>query len=203
MNMSAPGIPKDPPATDLLAGRQVVVGVCGGIAAYKVADLVSRLAQSGAGVTVAMTPEAHRFVAPLTFQALSGRPVYTDIFTLPQSSDPQHVRVTENADVMVVAPATAHMLAKVSSGLCDDIVSLLICAAACPVLFAPAMNNRMWENAIVRHNVARLKAFGYHFVGPEEGWLACRSVGPGRMSEPAAILEAAAALVAKIRRPSV
>lgn len=199
--MSAPDTPDAAAPASPLAGRRIVMGVCGGIAAYKVADLVSKLAQGGTGVTVAMTPEAQQFVAPLTFQALSGKPVYTDIFTLPQSSDPQHIRVTEEADLMIVAPATAHMLAKVASGLCDDIVSLLICAAACPVLFAPAMNNRMWENAIVRHNVARLKAFGYHFVGPEEGWLACRSVGPGRMSEPAAILEAATALLAKIKRP--
>lgn len=199
--MTAPDTPDAAAPASPLAGRRIVMGVCGGIAAYKVADLVSKLAQGGTGVTVAMTPEAQQFVAPLTFQALSGKPVYTDIFTLPQSSDPQHIRVTEEADLMIVAPATAHMLAKVASGLCDDIVSLLICAAACPVLFAPAMNNRMWENAIVRHNVARLKAFGYHFVGPEEGWLACRSVGPGRMSEPAAILEAATALLAKIKRP--
>src|ERR1700677_1386354 len=105
-----------PPAAnaDSLKGREIIVGVCGGIAAYKVADVVSKLVQLGAGVTVAMTPEAQKFVAPLTFQALSGRPVHVDIFDLPDSSDPQHIALTEGADLMLVAPATANILAKVA-----------------------------------------------------------------------------------------
>jgi phosphopantothenoylcysteine decarboxylase/phosphopantothenate--cysteine ligase len=173
----------------VLKGREIVVGVCGGIAAYKVADVVSKLVQSGAGVTVCMTAEAQRFVTPLTFQALSGRPVRTDTFDLPDSSDPQHIGLTERADLMLIAPATANVIAKVAHGLCDDLVSLMVCAAACPVVFAPAMNNRMWDHPVARENAAKLVGLGYQFIGPEEGWLACRNVGAGRLSEAGTIVE--------------
>ncbi len=173
----------DPPVLKL-QGREIVFAVCGGIAAYKAADAVSKLVQLGAGVTVVMTAEAQRFVTPLTFQALSGRPVRTEIFELADSSDPQHISLTERADLMLVAPATANVIAKVAAGLADDLVSLMVCAAACPVVFAPAMNHRMWENPITQENVAKLAALGYRFIGPEEGWLACRNVGVGRMTEP-------------------
>src|SRR3954470_22443659 len=114
------------PATPLLKGREIIVGVCGGIAAYKVADLVSKLVQRGAGVTVVMTREAQKFVTPLTFQALSARPVHTDTFDLLDSSDPQHISLTERADLMLVAPATSNTIARVAAGLCDDLVSLMI-----------------------------------------------------------------------------
>jgi phosphopantothenoylcysteine decarboxylase/phosphopantothenate--cysteine ligase len=171
-----------------LKGREVVVAVCGGIAAYKVADVVSKLVQLGAGVTVCMTAEAQRFVTPLTFEALSGRKVRTGTFDLADASDPQHIGLTERADLMLVAPATNNLLAKVAHGLCDDLVSLMVCAAACPVVFAPAMNNRMWDNPIAQENVAKLKGLGYHFIGPDAGWLACRNVGSGRLSEPQQIV---------------
>ena len=173
---------------DSLKGRELIVAVCGGIAAYKVADLVSKLVQQGAGVTVAMTEDAQRFVAPLTFQALSGRPVRTGIFDLTDSSDPQHIALTERADLMLVAPATNNTIAKIAAGLTDDLVSLMVCAAACPVVFAPATNNRMWENPIAKENVAKLAGLGYRFIGPEPGWLACRNVGPGRLSEPETVV---------------
>lgn len=172
-----------------LAGREVVVGVCGGIAAYKMAEVVSRLAQLGAGVTVVMTDAAREFIAPLTFQALSGRPVRTSTFHLEESSDPQHIGLTEKADLMLVAPATNNLIAKVACGLCDDLLSLMVCAADCPVVFAPAMNTRMWNHPIAQENFARLAGLGYRFIGPEEGWLACRNVGAGRMSEPAKIVK--------------
>jgi phosphopantothenoylcysteine decarboxylase/phosphopantothenate--cysteine ligase len=175
-----------PPA---LKGREVIVAVCGGIAAYKVADVVSKLVQAGAGVTVVMTREAQKFITPLTFEALSGRMVRTDTFELADSSDPQHIGLTERADLMVVAPATANVIGKVAHGLCDDLVSLMICAAACPVVFCPSMNNRMWDHPVARENVAKLTALGYRFIGPDEGWLACRNVGAGRMSEAAAIVD--------------
>lgn len=175
--------------TTSLAGREIVVAVCGGIAAYKVADVVSKLVQLGAGVTVCMTEGAQRFVTPLTFEALSGRPVRTGTFELVESSDPQHISLTERADLMLVAPATNNILAKVAHGLCDDLVSLMICAAACPVVFAPAMNNRMWANPIAQANVAKLTSLGYRFIGPDAGWLACRNVGAGRLSEPQKIVE--------------
>jgi len=172
-----------------LKGREIILAVCGGIAAYKSAQIVSSLVQLGAGVTVVMTPDAQKFVTPLTFQALSARPVRTDTFDLVESSDPQHIALTERADVMVIAPATANIIAKVAHGLCDDIVSLMVNAAACPVVFAPAMNNRMWENPITKENVQKLQKLSYAFIGPDEGWLACRNVGPGRMSEPQAIVD--------------
>jgi phosphopantothenoylcysteine decarboxylase/phosphopantothenate--cysteine ligase len=171
-----------------LKGREIIVAVCGGIAAYKVAEVVSKLVQSGAGVSVVMTPEATKFIAPLTFEALSGRKVRTDTFDLVDTSDPQHIALTERADVMLVAPATMNMLAKVAHGLCDDLVSLMISASACPVIFAPSMNHRMWDNPINQENVDKLKKLNYRFVGPEDGWLACRNVGAGRLSEPQTIV---------------
>jgi phosphopantothenoylcysteine decarboxylase/phosphopantothenate--cysteine ligase len=171
-----------------LKGREIIVAVCGGIAAYKVADLVSKLVQAGASVSVVMTDAAQKFITPLTFQALSARQVRTSTWELQDSSDPQHISLTERADLLLVAPATADMIAKVAHGICDDLVSVMIAAAACPVVFAPAMNNRMWDNPITQENVAKLKSHGYPFIGPEAGWLACRNVGSGRMTEPAEIL---------------
>jgi phosphopantothenoylcysteine decarboxylase/phosphopantothenate--cysteine ligase len=181
--------------TSSLQGREIIVGVCGGIAAYKVADVVSKLVQQGAGVTVLMTQDAQRFVTPLTFEALSGRKVRTTPFELADSSDPQHISLGEQADLMLITPATSHMIAKIAHGLCDDIVSLTVAAAACPIVFAPAMNNRMWENPIAKENVAKLKNIGHRFIGPDEGWLACRNIGPGRMSEPQAIIQQIGAML--------
>jgi phosphopantothenoylcysteine synthetase/decarboxylase len=174
--------------TQRLNGRELIVAVCGGIAAYKVADVVSKLVQLGAGVTVCMTAEAQRFITPLTFEALSGRKVRTGTFDLVDTSDPQHIGLTERADLMLVAPATNNVIAKVAHGLCDDLVSLMVCAAACPVVFAPAMNNRMWDHPVAQENVAKLRGLGYRFIGPEAGWLACRNVGAGRLSEPQMIV---------------
>ncbi len=179
--------PAQPPVT--LGGREVIVAVCGGIAAYKSADIVSKLVQRGCGVTVVMTEGAQKFIAPLTFEALSGRQVRTDTFDLVESSDPQHIALTERAALLLVAPATTNILAKVACGLTDDLVSLLICAAACPVVFAPAMNNRMWNHPVARENLAKLSRIGYRFIGPEAGWLACRNTGVGRMSEPGVIVD--------------
>ena len=189
------------PETESLKGRELIIAVCGGIAAYKVADLVSQLVQAGAGVTVAMTPEAQKFITPLTFQALSGRPVRTGIFDMTDSSDPQHIALTERADLMLVAPATNHTIAKIAAGLTDDLVSLMVSAAACPVVFAPAMNHRMWENPIARQNVATLSDLGYRFIGPEPGWLACRNVGVGRLTEPETIFSEVVRLLAEMSAP--
>src|SRR5204863_3174590 len=129
-----------------------------------------------------------KFVTSLTFEALSGRPVRTSTFDLVETSDPQHIGLTERADLMLVAPATANVIAKVSHGLCDDLVSLMISAAACPVVFAPAMNNRMWDHPVAKENVAKLKSIGYRFIGTVEGWLACRNVRAGRLNESQAIV---------------
>ena len=171
--------------------RHIVVGVGGGIACYKVCEVVSRLAQGGHAVDVCMTAAAAKFVTPLTFQTLSGRAVRTDVWDQVDPADTQHVGLTERADLLLVAPATMHLLCKAAAGLCDDIVSLLVAAAACPVLWAPSMNSRMWQNPATQAAVEQLKRRGHRFVGPTEGWLACRTTGPGRLAEPADILAAA------------
>ena len=184
---------------DPLRGARVVVGVTGGIAAYKTATLVSRLAQRGAEVTVCMTDGATRFVAPLTFQALSGRPVYTSQWEHVEAHDPQHVSLARSASCAIVAPCTMHCLAKLAHGLADDVVTVVLSAidrSRTPVLLAPSMNESMWGQASTRRNVATLREDGFGFVGPDEGWQACRTVGAGRMSEPEALLEAVERAVA-------
>jgi len=173
-----------------LAGYEVAVGVGGGIAAYKVCQVVSALVQRGCGVSVAMTVNAARFVGPLTFQALTARQVFTSLWETAGYYDPQHLRLTETADLFLVAPATADLIGKFASGLADDLVSTLMIGRDCPALLAPAMNTRMWENPIVQRNIATLRDLGYAFVEPTEGWLACRTVGQGRMAEPETILAA-------------
>ncbi len=189
--MTPPDRTSDAPtvASDL-AGCEVVVAVCGGIAAYKTATLVSTLVQRGAGVSVAMTSAAQRFITPLTFESLTGRPVFTSLWEATDTHDPQHLHLSEAADLLVIAPATANMIGKIAGGIADDLVSTLVMSATGPVLLAPAMNTRMWENPVVRENLQLLKNRGYAEVPPEAGWLACRTVGIGRMAEPATILDA-------------
>ncbi|MCK4660080.1 MAG: phosphopantothenoylcysteine decarboxylase [Phycisphaerae bacterium] len=178
-----------------MAGTEVLVVVCGGIAAYKVCTVVSRLVQRGAGVMVAMTKSARKLVGPATFQSLSGRKVLTSLWRPTADYDAQHIHVTERANLCIVAPATANIIGKITAGIADDLASTLLAGVACPVLLAPAMNTAMWENPFVQSNVARLKEAGYHLVGPGEGWLACRTVGIGRMAEPDEILTAATQLL--------
>ena len=172
-----------------LADYAVVVGVCGGIAAYKVCQVVSKLVQRGAEVTVAMTESATRFVGPTTFGALTGRPVLTSLWDPQAYYDPQHVSLTESLDALLIAPATYNMIGKVASGIADDLVSTLVSAADGPVILAPAMNARMWENPVLQANVRKLTELGYRVVAPGEGWLACGTVGPGRMAEAEEIIE--------------
>ncbi len=185
------------PDPSQLTGYEVVVGLCGGIAAYKVASLVSALVQRGAGVTVAMTDAAQRFITPLTFQSLTARQVFTDLWQSENSYDPQHLNLTEAADLFIIAPATANTIGKIACGLADDLLSTMVMSADCPVLLAPAMNTRMWQNPIVQKNLQTLLASGSHMVPPGEGWLACRTIGAGRMAEPQEILEAAVSLLKK------
>ncbi|HPO92736.1 MAG TPA: flavoprotein [Phycisphaerales bacterium] len=180
--------------------RRILVGVTGGIAAYKTAHLVSRLVQGGATVTVAMTPGATRFITPLTFQALSGRPVYTTPWEHIESNDPQHISLARALDAAVVAPCSMDALARLAQGRADDVVSLILSAvdrARTPVLLAPAMNSVMYAQPATQRNIEQLRADGFDFVGPGTGWQACREVGPGRMSEPEEILASLAALVAR------
>jgi phosphopantothenoylcysteine decarboxylase/phosphopantothenate--cysteine ligase len=175
-----------------LEGYEVLVGVCGGIAAYKVCAVVSTLVQRGAGVTVAMTRAARKFMGPVTFQALTGRRVLTSLWHEQDVTDVRHVSVTEAADLILIAPATANMLGKAAAGIADDLVSTLVLSAASPVLMAPAMNERMWSNPAVQANVAVLaerSSPAFRFVGPGQGWLACGSVGAGRMAEPEEIID--------------
>lgn len=178
-----------------LAGYEVVVCVTGGIAAYKTCEVVSRLVQRGAGVTVVMTQSAREFVGPVTFQSLSGRRVLTSLWHDEQPSDVQHIGLTGAADLIVIAPATANVIGKIACGIADDLLTTLVVSAASAVLLAPAMNDRMWANPLVQRNVRTLNDHGYELVGPSSGWLACRSVGPGRMADAPEIITAITAML--------
>lgn len=167
--------------------REILIGVTGGIAAYKTAALVSRLVQAGAGVTVIMTRSATRLVGSKTFEALTGRPVRTRMFG--RGSHP-HIELADSADLLCVAPATANILAKAALGMADDLLSTVLLSFDGPTLFAPAMNTRMWEKPAVKRNVAQLKADGAVLIGPEQGYLSCGAIGAGRMAEPDAIFQA-------------
>ncbi|MGE0606101.1 MAG: flavoprotein [Pirellulales bacterium] len=171
-------------------GREVLVGVTGGIAAYKTAALVSQLVQAGCGVTVVMTAAAEKFVGPATFAALTGRPVAKRSFDDPAYPLGAHIMLAERAELLCVAPATADFLAKAAHGLADDLLSTLFLAFGGPVLLAPAMNCQMWDKPAVQRNVTQLRADGLEFVDPEEGWLSCRQRGAGRMAAPETILSA-------------
>ena len=179
------------------SGRTVLLAVGGGIAAYKAAFLCSRLAQAGHQVRVAMTASATQFIGPPTLAALSGRAVATDLFDEHAYPLGAHIELSRGAELMIVAPATANLLAKFAQGIADDLVSTLFLQAESPVLLAPAMSAPMWSKAAVQRNVSQLRQDGCHFVGPETGWLSCRVTGSGRMSEPQRILEVAQSLLSK------
>jgi phosphopantothenoylcysteine decarboxylase / phosphopantothenate---cysteine ligase len=175
-----------------LAGKKIVVGMTGGIAAYKVCELVRRLQDHGADVTVAMTAAAQEFVTATTMQALSGKPVFTDFWggTGAQAVDAMpHISLSRGAAAIVVAPASAHFIAKTAHGLADDLLSTAVVARNCPLLIAPAMNVEMWNNPATQRNVHQLRADGVHFLGPASGDQACGEVGAGRMLEPHEMLE--------------
>jgi phosphopantothenoylcysteine decarboxylase len=171
------------------SGREIVIGVTGGIAAYKTAALVSGLVQQGVGVTVVMTESAQKFVGPATFEALTGRPVLRHIFGDPDHPLGAHIDLAKAA-LLCVAPATANFLARAATGQADDLLTTLYLAFQGAVLVAPAMNDQMWEHPAVQRNVDRLKADGVEFIGPESGWLSCRQTGSGRMADPEAIAAA-------------
>ena len=178
-----------------LTGRNIVLGVTGGIAAYKSAELVSRLRHLGANVHVIMTRNATEFVSPLTFQTLSANQVVTDTFQAPEYWNVEHVALAKLAEVFVIAPATANIIAKMASGIADDMLSTTVLATKAPVLVAPAMNTGMWTAAATRENVKTLIERGVHFIGPDSGMLACGDEGAGRMSEPESIAEEVCALL--------
>ncbi|MDR7416298.1 MAG: flavoprotein [Armatimonadota bacterium] len=173
-----------------MTGPCIVVGVCGGIAAYKVAYVVSALRREGAEVHVVMTRAARRFVGSATFRALSANPVITDLWAPTNPHDEPHVALGTRADLVLVAPATAHTLAKLACGLADDPVCATVLATKAPVLLAPAMSEEMWQHPATRRNVETLQGWGYRFVGPVYGRLASGQEGWGRMAEPGEILAA-------------
>ena len=182
---------RDPAAP--LKGAHVVVGVTGGIAAYKAAELVRLLDKAGARVDVAMTASAQEFIGPMTFQALTRRPVFTDLWSLTEEATIGHIQLADSADLVIIAPATANSLARLAAGQADDPVTAIALATRAPVLLAPSMNVNMWSHPLTEANVLRLiDVAGYHVVGPGDGFLACRWTGPGRLAEPTDIVEAAA-----------
>ena len=173
-----------------LSGRRFVVGVTGGVAAYKTAALVSKCVQAGAEVSVVLTESAERFVGRATFEALTGRPVHTGVFDNPQHPLGAHIELAEDAELLCVAPATAYFLAKAAAGMADDLLSTLYLSHTGETLVAPAMNNEMWSKPSVQRNIEQLRADGIQIVEPGEGWLSCRQHGKGRMAEPETILAA-------------
>jgi phosphopantothenoylcysteine decarboxylase len=172
-----------------MKGRELLIGVTGGIAAYKTAALVSQLVQAGAGVTVVMTRSATKLVAPQTFAALTGRPVELRVFG--RGAHP-HIEAAQRAELLCIAPATANILAKAACGLADDLLSTILLAFDGPVLMAPAMNSIMWQKPAVQRNLAQLRADGIVMIEPGEGHLSCGMYGPGRMAEPETIFRAIA-----------
>lgn len=177
-----------------LANRRIIVGVTGGIAAYKSAELIRRLKEQGAEVRVVMTAAAQEFITPLTLQALSGNPVHTSLLDAAAEAAMGHIELARWGDLILVAPASADFLARLAQGQGNDLLTTLCLAARCPIAVAPAMNQAMWAAAATQANVARLRARGIHLFGPAEGAQACGDVGPGRMLEPPQLAERAAEL---------
>ncbi|MEH7829756.1 bifunctional phosphopantothenoylcysteine decarboxylase/phosphopantothenate--cysteine ligase CoaBC [Gemmobacter denitrificans] len=181
----------------MLAGKRILLIIGGGIAAYKALDLIRRLRERGVAVTPVLTRAGHEFVTPLSVSALAGEKVHSALFDLTAEAEMGHIQLSRVADLIVVAPATADLMAKAAQGRADDLASTLLLATDTPVLMAPAMNVRMWEHKATQRNLAQLRADGVRFVGPNAGDMACGEFGPGRMAEPLEIVAAIdAALVA-------
>lgn len=179
-----------------LTGKRVLLIVAGGIAAYKSLELIRLLRKDGCGVTCVLTRSGAEFVTPLSLQALSESKVYTDLFSLTDESEMGHIQLSRSADLLVVVPATADLLARMTAGMADDLAATVLLATDKPVLVAPAMNVRMWEHAATQANIRTLTQRGVHVVGPDEGVMACNEFGAGRLAEPPAILAAIESLLA-------
>lgn len=163
--------------------KNIILGVTASIAIYKACDIVRRLKEQAFSVTVVMTKEAEELIKPIVFQSLSGNKVYSSLFAQPDAWEIEHVSIAERAGLVLVAPATANVLGKVSGGICDDLLTCVICATKAPVLFAPAMNKNMYSNKIVQENINKLKTLGYKFIEPRVGQLACGKMGIGCLAE--------------------
>jgi phosphopantothenoylcysteine decarboxylase/phosphopantothenate--cysteine ligase len=181
-----------------LRGKKITVGLTGGIACYKVPYLIRALVKEGAEVHVVMTNAATKFITPLTLETVSGRPVSVDLFPEGEYVATRHIDLAQNADLLVIAPATANFLGKIAAGISDDLLTTVVCAASAPVLIAPAMNPQMWHSPVTQRNVKTLTELGYRFVGPAEGEMACEASGIGRMVEPDEIFRA---VVEQFARP--
>jgi len=175
--------------TTILANKTVILGITGSVAAYKAADIASKLTQAGAKVEVVMTEAATKFIAPLTLRSITGRPVVTDMFELASEFSIEHVALAEAADIVVIAPATACVIAKLANGISDDELTCTVLATEAPVIVAPAMHTSMLHNPVTQQNLTKLKARGFIIVGPEYGWLASGEVGLGRLSETDKIID--------------
>ncbi len=172
-----------------LQGKKILLGIGGGIAAYKSCDLLRRLTEQGAEVHVILTKAAQKFVTALTFQSLSQNPVHTDLFDLTEESEMSHIKLADEADLMLIAPATADLIAKLAHGHADDLLTTAVLVTRAPVFFAPSMNVNMWEKAIVQQNIKTLQSRGYFMIEPAEGALACGWEGKGRLAEVESIVE--------------
>ena len=169
--------------------KNIILGVTASIALYKACDLVCRLKDENFSVTVVMTKESEELIRPIVFQSLSGNKVYRGLFELPEAWDIEHISLAEKADLVLIAPATANVIAKIASGICDDLLTCVVCATKAPLLLCPAMNENMYKNQIVQENIKKLKAYGYRFVGPKEGRLACGKTGIGCLAEVETIIK--------------
>jgi len=186
-----------------LDGVNVLLGVTGGVAAYKAVALAGKLAAAGAAVKTVMTENACELVRPKSFEAVTGSQVFTNLWSCPEGYEIGHISLAEWADVIVVAPATANIIAKIANGLCDDLLSTLLCAGfKKPVLLAPAMNDNMWENPAVQRNVKAVRDMNMEMIGPARGRLACGTEATGRMSEPQDIIRAIEKIVSRIKKPN-
>ena len=181
----------------IFGGKRIVLGVTGGIAAYKAATVCSRLVQAGALVDVVMTEAAQKFISQLTFQALTHRPIYTDMFHIPDGENIPHIVLADSADLLLIAPATANTIGKVANGLADNLLSAIALATPAPKLMAPAMETDMWRHPATQRNVATLKGWGIEFIGPAAGRLASGAMGEGRLVEPDEIVAAAQIILAR------
>src|ERR1700712_484494 len=184
-----------------MRGKSVLLIIGGGIAAYKSLELIRRLKERGCSVRAILTATATEFVTPLSVASLSGGRVFQDLFSLTDEAEMGHIQLSRSADLVVVAPATADLMAKAAHGLADDLASTTLLATDKPVLMAPAMNVRMWEHPATRRNLATLKADGVRFVGPDEGPMACGEFGEGRLADPPVTLAAIEAMLAQVRGP--
>jgi len=172
-----------------MKNKTIVLGIGGGIAAYKCCELTRLLIKEGVDLHCILTKAGRYFVTPLTLQTLSSNPVHEDMFNLIRENEIGHISLADRADLLLAAPATADLIAKVAAGICDDLLTTVISATKAPVAFAPSMNVNMWENAITQRNIMTLKEVGYHMIEPAEGELACGYEGKGRLPEPEKIVE--------------